>query len=95
MFAKGLQDRISSTIASSDTLAIPDDTLRTLDTHLNQLPLPRAALSVSTRRQLDTNGTELWNTCMQVTVTCMESVVLGLLARGVSSWWCPGVVIWY
>lgn len=82
-FAKDLQDQISSTTASSSSspLAIPDDTLRTLDTHLNHLPLSRTALTVSTRRQLDTKGTELWNTCLQVMVMCREGGVRGLLSK--------------
>ncbi|BCR88298.1 uncharacterized protein ACHE_40862A [Aspergillus chevalieri] len=76
-FAKDLQDLISSTTASSSSspLAIPDDTLRTLDTHLNHLPLSRTALTVSTRRQLDTKGTELWNTCLQIMVMYREDGV--------------------
>jgi len=86
-FAKDLQDLISSTTASSSSspLAIPDDTLRTLDTHLNHLPLSRTALTVSTRRQLDTKGTELWNTCLQIMVMYREDGVRGLLSKGSSS----------
>lgn len=85
-FAKDLQDQISSTTASSNSspLAIPDDTLRTLDTHLHRLPLSRAALTVSMRQQLDRKGTELWNTCLQVMMTCRESRVRGLLSKGLS-----------
>lgn len=83
-FAKDLQDLISSTTASSNPLAIPDNTLRTLDTHLSQLPLSRTALTTSTRQQLDTKGTELWNTCLQVVGTCGEGGVCGLLSKGLS-----------
>lgn len=82
-FAKDLQDLISSTTSYSP-LAILDDTLRTLDKHLNQLPLSRTALTTSTRHQLDTKGMELWNTCLQVMGTCGEGGVRGLLSKGLS-----------
>lgn len=63
---------------------MPDDTLCTLDKHLTQLPLSRTALAAFTRYQLNTRGTELWNTCLQVMGTCREGGVRGLLSKGLS-----------
>lgn len=82
-FADQLQQQLSSSTASSGTLAITDDALRTLDGHLEQLPLYRTDLPISTRHQLDLKGTEVWNTCMQLMATCGEDAERGLLSKGI------------
>ena len=81
-FADELQHQFSSSAASSGALAITDDVLRALDRHLEQLPLYRTDLPISTRQQLDLKGTEIWNTCVRLMTTCGEGAQRGLLSKG-------------
>lgn len=81
-FADELQQQLLSSTASSGALAITDDALRTLDGHLEQLPLYRTDLPISTRHQLDLKGTEVWNTCVQLMATCGDAE-RGLLSKGI------------
>lgn len=81
-FANVLRQQLSSSTASSGTLAITDDTLRTLDGHLEQLPLYRTDLPILTRHQLDLKATEVWNTCVQLMATCGKDAERGLLSKG-------------
>lgn len=78
-----MQQQLSSSAASSVAFAITDDALRTLNSHLEQLPLYRTDLLISTRHQLDLKGTEVWNTCVQLMATCREDAERGLLSKGI------------
>ncbi|KAL2219458.1 meiosis protein SPO22/ZIP4 like-domain-containing protein [Thermoascus aurantiacus ATCC 26904] len=84
-FATDLQIKMSDA-TSLDSLVLDRRTLDALDNHLRRLPLPSSSsLTVSSRLQLDSTGTALWNACSRLTGLAdgkeMEEDKLSLLCR--------------
>lgn len=69
-----------------------DENLHVLEKHLDQLPLSRSVLLVSTRRLLDVSGTRLWNSCVQALADCEDASEREVLSKGVLLSAC---VIWF
>lgn len=87
-FATDLQIKMSDA-TSLDSLVLDRRTLDALDNHLRRLPLPSSSSpTVSSRLQLDSTGTALWNACSRLTGLAdgkeMEEDKLSLLCRGLS-----------
>ncbi|KAL2872744.1 uncharacterized protein BJX67DRAFT_376535 [Aspergillus lucknowensis] len=61
---EGIQNQLCQD-DNSETLALPDETVELLEKTLHWLLSSIDPASTSTRRQLDTEGTKLWNMCVQ------------------------------
>ncbi|KAL4992288.1 meiosis protein SPO22/ZIP4 like-domain-containing protein [Aspergillus falconensis] len=61
--AAELQNQLTH-IGDSDTLVLDRETLVLLEKTLRRLPFPANSISTFTRRQLDSEGTKLWNACL-------------------------------
>ncbi|KAK1139520.1 Transcription factor [Aspergillus melleus] len=65
-FAREIQARLSESNDFND--ALDHDALYNLDKIVNDIHLPRAAVPHASRRQMDHEGVQLWNMCVQRTL---------------------------
>jgi hypothetical protein len=62
-----------------------DTFVKLLDNYLGDIPLFTTAPSSTIRRQLDTEGTKLWNACTQLMAISADSCVPKLLSKGLTT----------
>ncbi|RHZ64464.1 SPO22/ZIP4 family meiosis protein [Aspergillus thermomutatus] len=98
MSSKDLQERALSVLAlatqiqtwlsnasTSEQSLIADTSVELLNNYLGEIPLFIVAPSSTIRRQLDTEGTKLWNTCTQLIAISADNSELKLMSKGLKS----------
>ncbi|PKX99034.1 uncharacterized protein P174DRAFT_447590 [Aspergillus novofumigatus IBT 16806] len=78
--AKQIQSWLSNA-STSEQSQIADTSIELLDNYLGDIPSFTAAPSSTIRRQLDTEGTKLWNTCTQLMAISADNSKLRLLSK--------------
>ncbi|RLL95832.1 hypothetical protein CFD26_104501 [Aspergillus turcosus] len=82
--ATQIQSLLSNASTSEQSL-VADTSVELLDNYLDEIPLFTVAPSSTFRRQLDTEGTKLWNTCTQLMAVSADSSELKLMSKGLTS----------
>ncbi|KAF7117796.1 hypothetical protein CNMCM5793_006998 [Aspergillus hiratsukae] len=85
--ATQIQTSLSNASTSEQSL-IADTSVGLLDNYSDEIPLFTVAPSSTFRRQLDTEGTKLWNTCTQLMAISADSSELKLMSKGLTSSQC-------
>ncbi|KAH8424733.1 uncharacterized protein LDX57_002477 [Aspergillus melleus] len=83
-FARETQDRVSENNSFNEALDL--DALCNLDNFLNDIHLPRAAVPHAFRRQMDHEGVQLWNMCVQRTLHLEDKRKMKLVCKGMAIW---------
>jgi hypothetical protein len=81
--ATQIQTLLSNASTSEQSL-VADTSVELLDNYLDEIPLFTVAPSSTNRRQLDTEGTKLWNKCTQLMAISADSSELKLISKGLT-----------